>query len=259
VRKPVIYATSAAAPNTPALSPNPGFNTFKKYNMSRNSLIQVINESGHILDKTNMSGQVFVDLTQYGIPLRQICGENAYDYNYIFVILRSILSSTTAGDKIILMADQELSLDILIIASVLKDLGYNIQKIITKRIGFDNQKLSTRNGGWEHLSALRLIQKYSTVDRQVLSMALKTYMFFGISNDLNNFKFESLENYIDFCQRFLYKIDLKLNIDPQDLMQAISDERVHVNLQNPNSVMQTIYSKKTSHFVKNALINKIIL
>ncbi|WP_051764863.1 hypothetical protein [Streptomyces sp. NRRL F-5135] len=102
------------------------------------------------LDQRGTGGPVYLDLTRYGLPLRQLVTADGRP-NYLACALRDLLPLAPSFDEVVLLYDTGLDPDYQLLARVLTALGPRVRRIPVGRVPVDGRIRSARHGGWrEH-------------------------------------------------------------------------------------------------------------
>lgn len=101
-----------------------------------------------IIDHRRYGGPAYLDGTAYGLPLRQLIGEDGLS-NYLLPVLRDLIPVIGRRDRIVLVHDPELGQDYLLLDRVLTTLGARVSRLALRRVALDGVVRSSRFGGWQ--------------------------------------------------------------------------------------------------------------
>ncbi|WP_399087653.1 hypothetical protein ACGH2B_11435 [Streptomyces sp. BBFR2] len=104
------------------------------------------------LDHRAVGGPVYLDLTRFGLPLRQLVTSDGRP-NYLACALRELIPLAPDFDEVVLLYDHQLDSDYLQLERVLAALGPRVRRVSVGRVPIDGQIHSARHGGWQGLHA----------------------------------------------------------------------------------------------------------
>ncbi|NEB74586.1 hypothetical protein G3I40_04965 [Streptomyces sp. SID14478] len=112
---------------------------------------------GMCLDHRAVGGPVYLDLTRFGLPLRQLVTADGRP-NYLACALRDLLPLAPEYDEVVLLYDAELDADHQQLARVLTAVGPRVRRVSLGRVPIDGTIRSARHGGWAGLHAGELVR-----------------------------------------------------------------------------------------------------
>lgn len=112
---------------------------------------------GMCLDQREVGGPVYLDLTRFGLPLRQLVTADGRA-NYLACALRELLPMAPDFDEVVLLYDSELDADYQQLERVLTALGPSVRRVSLGRVPIDGQIRSARQGGWRDVHAGALLR-----------------------------------------------------------------------------------------------------
>lgn len=157
-----------------------------------------------LLDGRRMGGPVYLDLTDQGIPLRQIVDEHGQD-NYVLSTLRMLLPVAADYESMALLCDEELQLDYLLIERVLRRLGCPAHRLSLGRVPLDGEVRSSRGGGWQSYTFDKIIERFAPHDDlDTFRLGMRLYFIAGLgSSAKQSFRFDLLEPFMQRAARLL--------------------------------------------------------
>src|SRR5439155_21972953 len=111
---------------------------------------------GMCLDHRDLGGPIYLDLTSFGLPLRQIVTADGRA-NYLACALRELLPLAPDYDEVVLLYDRELDADYQLLARALAASGPEVRRVPIGRVPIDGRIRSTRHGGWHGHTAADLL------------------------------------------------------------------------------------------------------
>ncbi|MCX4824952.1 hypothetical protein OG883_34870 [Streptomyces sp. NBC_01142] len=130
---------------------------------------------GMCLDQRQVGGPVYLDLTRYGLPLRQLVTADGRP-NYLACALRELLALAPGFDEVVLLYDSELDPDYQLLARVLNALGPDVRRVPVGRVPIDGRIRSARHGGWQdHQARTLLAAAQAQHDEPVVHLGVRLY------------------------------------------------------------------------------------
>lgn len=113
---------------------------------------------GMCLDQRTLGGSVHLDLTRFGLPLRQLVTTDGRP-NYLACALRELMPLAPDFDEVVLLYDTELDSDYQQLARVLTALGPSVRRVPIGRVPIDGRIRSVRHGDWHDTHARALLDR----------------------------------------------------------------------------------------------------
>ena len=129
---------------------------------------------GMCLDQRELGGPVYLDLTRFGLPLRQIVTADGRS-NYLGCALRELLPLAADYDEVVLLYDKELDSDYQLLARVLGTTGPQVRRIPIGRVPIDGRITSARHGDWRGNTAGSLLAEIADADDDAVHLAVRLY------------------------------------------------------------------------------------
>ncbi|WP_225830831.1 hypothetical protein [Streptomyces sp. NK08204] len=126
---------------------DPGLLAHQPPGLSLEETLGLLAELNVLVDLRPLGGPVHLDLTRYGLPLRQIVGADGRP-NYLACALRELLPMAPEYDEVVLLRDPELDPDYQLLHRVLGLLGTRTRRFVIGRVPIDGTIRSARHGDW---------------------------------------------------------------------------------------------------------------
>ncbi|MFJ6513906.1 hypothetical protein ACIQMO_19295 [Streptomyces sp. NPDC091406] len=136
---------------------DPGLLRHQPPGLSLDAALDCLSALGMCLDQRAVGGPVYLDLTRFGLPLRQLVASDGRP-NYLACALRELLPMATGFDEVVLLYDSELDPDYQQLARVITALGPGVRRVSLGRVPVDGQIRSARQGGWRGVHAGALLR-----------------------------------------------------------------------------------------------------
>ncbi|MGH2954043.1 MAG: hypothetical protein ACRDK9_08490 [Solirubrobacterales bacterium] len=127
---------------------DPGMAVDRAPGLSAADALDLLDERGLLVDHRRFGGPAYVDGARWGLPLRQLVGEDGHA-NYVLAVLRELIPLIGRHDRFLLAFDEELAEDYVLIDRVLCELGASVSRLALGRVPIDGAIRSSRHGGWE--------------------------------------------------------------------------------------------------------------
>jgi hypothetical protein len=127
---------------------DPGLGVDRAPGLSAEEALALLAERGLLVDHRHFGGPAYVDGARWGLPLRQVVGEDGHA-NYVLTVLRELMPLVGARDRWLLAFDEELAEDYVLIDRVLGELGARVSRLALGRVPIGGVIRSSRRGGWE--------------------------------------------------------------------------------------------------------------
>jgi hypothetical protein len=161
--------------------------------------------AGLCLDQRSQGGSVYLDVTDEGIPLRQVVTSDGRR-NYLISFLRELMPLALKYDHVILVHDEGLDADYFLLQRILSRLGANVCREPITRVPINGVVQSARHGGWQGNTASALIarQQALQIDDICFQLGVRFYLvgILGRSRKLS-FCLSELERSLDRARRLL--------------------------------------------------------
>ncbi|MFI6689984.1 hypothetical protein [Streptomyces sp. NPDC050485] len=123
----------------------PGLRSHQPPGLGLEEMIGRLTSLTMCLDQREVGGPVYLDLTRYGMPLRQLVTADGRP-NYLACALRELMHLAPDFDEIVLLYDTELDPDYQQLARVLGALGPLVRRVTVGRVPIDGRIRSARHG-----------------------------------------------------------------------------------------------------------------
>lgn len=127
---------------------DPGLAADRPATVSIDETVERLERHHLCVDHRRHGGPAYLDGTRWGMPLRMVIGADGHA-NYLLVILRDLLPRLEAGDRVLLVYDDDLSHDYALLGRVLEALGARPSKLPLGRVPLGGVVRSSRYGGWD--------------------------------------------------------------------------------------------------------------
>ncbi|MGA5559727.1 hypothetical protein ACPCUV_00825 [Streptomyces platensis] len=135
---------------------NPGLLQHQPPGLGLDAALERLTGLGMCLDHREVGGPVYLDLTRFGLPLRQLVTADGRP-NYLACALRELIPLAPDFDEVVLLYDHELDPDYQQLERVLTALGPRVRRVAVGRVPIEGRIHSARHGGWRGLHAGTLI------------------------------------------------------------------------------------------------------
>ncbi|GAA1032776.1 hypothetical protein GCM10009557_32340 [Virgisporangium ochraceum] len=182
---------------------DPGLTTVRHPAFGLEELIDHLAARDLCLDCRPDNGPVYLDLTRYGMPLRQIVTRECQP-NYLAGALRELVPLATSYDRTVLVHDRELTDDYLLLQRLLGVLGAEVVRDAVTRVPVDGVIRSSRFGGWHGYTVPSLVETCGDADPEVLRLGMRLYFIavLGRGSD-RSFQAALLRQYVDRARTIL--------------------------------------------------------
>lgn len=181
---------------------DPGFRSPRRIRLTVQEVSTVLNDLGVIFDARRIDGNIYLDLTPEGLPMRKIIGVNEYSYNYLFIVLRELFEYVKKGDEVYFVFDPDLSLDYELLKRVLKKYGCHVFNLTTSRISLGGKIQSARKGGWQGYTTEDILHRYTPrFSSNSIGLAIRHYLL--AKNAVHkqfDFSYDEFEKSFEFAQ-----------------------------------------------------------
>jgi hypothetical protein len=127
---------------------DPGIATDRAPGLSTAEALEALAERDLLIDHRPFGGPAYVDGARWGLPLRQVVGEDGHA-NYLLVVLRELIPLIGRHERFLLAFDEGLAEDYVLVDRVLGELGATVSRLALGRVPIDGEIRSSRYGGWE--------------------------------------------------------------------------------------------------------------
>jgi hypothetical protein len=127
---------------------DPGLAANRRFDLSAGETLGLLAERGLVLDHRRFGGPVYLDGTRWGLPLRQLVGEDGH-MNYLLPVIRQLIPLIDHRDRFLLVFDQELTPDHVLLDRILSAFGAKVTRLALGRVPLGGVVRSSRYGGWE--------------------------------------------------------------------------------------------------------------
>ncbi|GGN56337.1 hypothetical protein GCM10012285_50870 [Streptomyces kronopolitis] len=136
---------------------DPGLLLHQPPGFTLDAALDRLTDLGICLDHRAVGGPVYLDLTRFGLPLRQLVTADGRP-NYLACALRELLPLAVDFDEVVLLYDSELAPDYQQLERVLTALGPSVRRVSLGRVPIDGKIRSARQGGWRDVHAGALLR-----------------------------------------------------------------------------------------------------
>lgn len=127
---------------------DPGLAVDRAPGLSAAEALELLAKRGLVIDHRRFGGPVYLDGAPWGVPLRQLVGEDGHA-NYLLAVLRELVPMIGERERLVLVFDPELAEDYLLLDRVLGALGASVSRLALGRVPLGGVVRSSRHGGWE--------------------------------------------------------------------------------------------------------------
>ena len=183
---------------------DPGLGHWQPPGYSMAEVVDLLESAGICLDHRALGGPVFLDLTAEGMPLRQILGADGSP-NLIGCALRDLLPLAPHYDEVVLLHDPELAADYRLLARALDRCGASARTVAVGRVPLDGRIASAREGGWQDVTADRLLPRLAArFGPAALRLGARVYFIAGLGpGDQQSFREDLLVHSTVRAERML--------------------------------------------------------
>ncbi len=224
--------------------------------LTTDALLTILADMNCILDLREIGGEVYIDFTDEGIPLRKLVDVTGTE-NYFAGILRSLVPVAEHTDSIYLLCDEQLSADYWILVKILTRLGVHATRVTLGRVPLDGQVQSSRHGGWEQYLfdgfAEPLLQSFP---QRAFSLGMRFYFVcvLGQSEGIS-FSVDRLKVCVQKAERLLDILPPPVSVP--ELSSFIASKMRPGYLLNPYLMVSELYGKKVSPYA-GSLVNLLL-
>jgi hypothetical protein len=185
---------------------DPGFRQWLPFEMSEEELYDLLRGAGVLLDARSMGGGIYLDLTDRGIPLRQIADEHGVS-NYIVQVLRELIPHGRRHDRVILAFDEKAVDDYKLIEKVLILAGVNVHPRSMSRVPLEGVTGTARAGGWERYTVDKILARYQRQGDAAVRLALRLYFILQLGlRSTKLFRLEALDEAVAEAEALLSRL-----------------------------------------------------
>ncbi|MFE0027914.1 hypothetical protein [Amycolatopsis sp. NPDC059021] len=153
---------------------DPGLTAVQPPGLGLEEMIEHLAGRDLCLDTRATGGPVYLDVTRFGVPLRQIV--TAEDQpNYLAGALRELVPLAPLFDEVVLAHDRELTEDYVALQRLLGALGARVVRVVVDRVPIDGVVRSSRHGGWEEHTPSALFDLFPGAGPEVLRLGMRLY------------------------------------------------------------------------------------
>jgi hypothetical protein len=153
---------------------DPGLTVVQHPGLGLEETIEHLAARGLCLDCRRDDGPVYLDLTRYGSPLRQIVTRNGQP-NYLAGALRELVPVACRYDETVLVHDRELTEDYVLLQRLVNVLGGNAVRDAVDRVPIDGVVRSSRFGGWLGHTVRDLLKAGADAEPAALRLGMRLY------------------------------------------------------------------------------------
>lgn len=183
---------------------DPGLTRHQPPGLGLEEALEILDSHGMCLDHRDVHGPVYLDLTRFGLPLRQIVSAGG-QANYLACALRELLPLVPDFDEVVLLYDREMDPDYQLLARVLSARGVSVRRVPIGRVPIDGAIRSARHGDWRGLEASTLIDAAAAEHgTDVLRLGMRLYFIAALGpGQSQSFREEQLRQSLRRAARLL--------------------------------------------------------
>lgn len=140
---------------------DPGLVRHQPPRLGQEEMLTRLESLGMCLQQRELGGPCYLDLTEFGLPLRQIVTADGRP-NYLACALRELIPLASHNDEVVLLYDRELDADYQLLERVLSACGPVVRRVPVGRVPIDGRIRSARHGDWRGLDAATLLDTAAT-------------------------------------------------------------------------------------------------
>lgn len=206
---------------------DPGLLEHQPPGLGLEEMLEQLIAEGLVLDQRDCGGPVYLDLTRYGMPLRQIVTADARP-NYLACALRELLPLASRYDEVVLLYDRELDADYQLLHRVLTRLGPKVHRVPIGRVPIDGKIASARHGGWRGHTASALLEDaaHTCDDADALRLGMRLYFIATLGpGQRQTFRHDLLRHCLTVAGRLLSRSRATDATGADDLPDALARHR----------------------------------
>ncbi|MFJ9562647.1 hypothetical protein ACIRQQ_21695 [Streptomyces fuscichromogenes] len=183
-----------------------------------------------LVDLRSHGGPVHLDLTRYGLPLRQIIGPDGRP-NYLACALRELLPLAPEYDEVVLLRDPELDPDYQLLHRVLALLGTRTHRFVIGRVPIDGAVRSARHGDWRGHDVPSLLAAVSEdADPSAVRLGLRLYFITVLGpGPEQSLRYDLLRQCVSRAQRLLANRGATVGDQAEALLARHRKDHLYVN------------------------------
>ncbi|MGW2919467.1 hypothetical protein ACWDBF_16590 [Streptomyces angustmyceticus] len=183
---------------------DPGLLRHQPPGLGLDAVLERLTGLGMCLDQREVGGPVYLDLTRFGLPLRQLVTADGRP-NYLACALRELIPLAPDFDELVLLYDRELDPDYQQLARVLTALGPRVRRVAVGRVPIEGRIHSARHGGWQGLHAGTLIDSArAEYPEEAVRLGTRLYFIAVLGPGMQqSFRSDLLMQYIKRAARLL--------------------------------------------------------
>ncbi|MEO3809880.1 hypothetical protein ABGB17_12845 [Sphaerisporangium sp. B11E5] len=172
--------------------------------LAQEDVVARLLDAGIGLDLRPWGGPFYLDLSAYGLPLRQVVDAQGRP-NFLMCALRELLLVAGRYDHVVLASDAELAPDYRLLARTLECFGMRASRLAVTRVPIGGVSRSTRHGGWEGCTLGALIDRFVPEHGvPAFRLGLRLYLVAGLGKGAGqSFDPEHLRRQINRAARML--------------------------------------------------------
>lgn len=153
---------------------DPGLAEDRPLAASAEATTAALAERGLLIDHRRFGGPVHLDGARWGMPLRQLIGNDGPP-NYLLPILRELIPLSRPGLTFLLVHDEGLTADYLLLERVLTEFGARVARLPLSRVPIDGTVRSSRYGGWSGATLADLSSVRGTAGPDAYRLGMRLY------------------------------------------------------------------------------------
>ncbi|MFC0105751.1 hypothetical protein [Kibdelosporangium aridum] len=153
---------------------DPGLADVQPPGMALDEMVDYLLDRDLCLDQRRIGGPVYLDVTRFGLPLRQIV-TSWNQPNYLAAALRDLLPLAGRYDETVLVHDRGLTEDFEMLRRVLDAVGGHAVRVVVDRVPINGVAQSSRHGGWQSGTVATMLAECSDVEPCELRVGIRMY------------------------------------------------------------------------------------
>ncbi|MGI5531771.1 hypothetical protein ACQEVX_31635 [Streptomyces syringium] len=185
---------------------------------------------GMCLDQRTLGGPVHLDLTRFGLPLRQLVTTDGRP-NYLACALRELMPLAPDFDEVVLLHDTELGSDYQQLARVLTALGPSVRRVPVGRVPIDGRIRSARHGGWHDTHARALLDRArADHDEAAVRLGMRLYFIAVLGpGQQQSFRADLLRQCLRRAERMIASAGPAVDETATEALARHRGDHLHVN------------------------------
>ncbi|MDI5961345.1 hypothetical protein [Streptantibioticus silvisoli] len=202
---------------------DPGLREHQPPGLGLEEMIDRLVAAGCGLDQRRWGGSVHLDLTRWGLPLRQIVTPDGRP-NYLACALRELLVLAPRHDEVVFLYDRELAPDYRLLERLLGSADTVVRCVPIGRVPIGGRIVSARHGGWQDHTVDRLLAAVDDEhDVPAIRLGLRLYFIAMLGpGDQQSFRHDLLAKSCARAERLLDRAARDPKADSAELRADLS-------------------------------------